>query len=237
MMALPALLMSAASLPALPCAPPLEAPLSLDYRQSLWLPDGRPASVTIRRTILFRRDGPRFIVDAVLRAIHFSPPDKATGARLDAAYGPPGARAVHVRLDETLAITGVDDLDALWAAFVSRQAAVAEKLAAGGASDGRASQVVARLAAMADAQRLTVLTGFLAPILRHCGAPMPRDAQAGPAGTVLLSETVDRPGQREVARFTLDAASGLVRRLERVSTPDAQPLRPLEETWSLTPEN
>lgn len=227
---------SPAPVPVLPCAPPLDTPLRLVVRQSLWLADGQPRRVSIERRIVFTRDPTGgFALDAALAGLSVEPPDPDAEARLRAGMGTPGGPPLRLLLDPLLRISAIRDMESEWQAYVARQRALREAMAAAGRPTARADAMLAALAAMAPAERLALLAAFAAPLLHHCGTVPPADAAMAADG-VAIRIVGDSAGMQEVSDYRVDPATGLMLSLDRaVTSPDA-PLRPLKESWTLTPE-
>lgn len=220
----------------LPCAPPLDMPLRLVVRQSLWLADGQPRQVRIERRIVFRRDTEGGIVlDATLAGLSVEPGDPAAEERLRAGLGLPGGPPLRILLDPLLRITGISDKSGEWRAYVNRQRALRESLAAAGKSTARADAMLAALATMTPAEQRSVLAGFAAPLLHHCGTVPPADAAMTSDG-LAIRVVGGAPGMHDSAEYRVDPATGLMRSLARVVTVADVPLQPLKEDWTLTAE-
>lgn len=220
----------------IPCNPPIDTLLRLTLTQELWRADGTPARATITRLMRFKRDRDGLAVSAAIAAIDADHHEPHARERLILAYGTPGDVPVVVRLDTTMAVTGVVGLDAQWADFRRRQAALATVMTAEGAGQ-RAAALGPALDAMDPAQQAGMLSAFLAPVLRHCGAVAPADAQVGPDGSILIDRQVAAGTMQDSSRYAVDPRTGLLRTLDRSVTSAAAPLRPLREHWSLTVEN
>lgn len=237
----PVLLASAAApgsapVAVLPCAPPLDTPLRLTVRQSLWLADGQPRQVSIARRIVFRREGAGGIVlDATLAKLTVEPGDPAAEARMRAGLGTPGGPPLRITLDPLLRITGVAGMGAEWQAYVDRQRALRDSLAAEDKPTARADAMLAALTTMAPEERRAVLAAFAAPLLRHCGTVPPADATMTGDG-LRIRVMGSAPGMQDSAEYRVDPATGLMRSLERVVTLADAPLQPLKEQWTLAPE-
>ncbi len=223
---------SPAPVPVLPCAPPLDMPLRLVVRQSLWLADGQPRQVRIERRIVFRRDpADGIILDATLAGLAVEPGDPAAEERLGAPGGPP----LRITLDPLLRITGIRDMGAEWQAYVERQRALRQGLAAAGRPTARADAMLAALATMAPEERRGLLAAFAAPMLHHCGTAPPADAAMTAEG-LAIRVIGGAAGMQDSAEYRIDPATGLMRSLDRVVTVADAPLQPLREAWTLAPE-
>lgn len=227
---------SPAPVPPLPCAPPLDTPMRLVVRQSLWLADGQPRRVSIERRIVFRRDpAGGFALDAALARVSVEPPDPDAEARLRAGMGTPGGPPLRLLLDPLLRISAVDDMESEWQAYAARQRALRDAMAAAGRPTARADAMLAALAAMAPAERRALLAAFAAPLLHHCGSVPPAGAATTGDG-VAIRVVGSSAGMHEVSDYRVDPATGLMRSLDRVVTSADAPLQPLREAWTLTPE-
>lgn len=225
---------AAAAVPAaLPCAPPLGQPLRLLMTQDFWLADGRPGHVTVERELLFGRDAGGNRVDVRLIRLVPDPADPLAARRLRAALGPLDAPPLRIRLDATMSLSGVDDLEGRWRDFLDRQAALRRAMAAEGRDDDRAARLDARLATFGTAERMNLLAGFLAPVVRWCGARLPADARRLDDGAIALREDRSSGPTGASDLYALDPATGLLRTLERQVTAADAPLRPLRERWTL----
>jgi len=221
---------------AIPCAPPLDQPLTLNLTQHLWRADGKPVRATITRTLRFGHDRDGFSVTAYIAAIETDQADPRARQRLLLGYGAPGDVPIVVRLDPAMTIVGIESLDARWTDFRRRQAALAVAMAAEGAGE-RASALGPMLDAMGPSERVGLLSAFLAPVLRHCGTAAPEGATTVPDGMIRIEILADSGPMRDVSRYGVDPATGLLRVLDRSLISAAAPLRPLSEHWTLDPQN
>ncbi|MET0137505.1 MAG: hypothetical protein ABW192_03885 [Sphingobium sp.] len=220
------------------CGPPLDAVLRLVVTQHMWLEDGKPATVVITRDLRFVQDGRGYAVEAAISALDTDQNRPERGGisprdRLLLAYGSPGAVRIRIRLDTAMAIAGVDSLDSLWLDFRRRQTHLDAAMARGGKGNPRTSAMLRALEKTTDAQRVAILTGFLAPLLRHCGTVAPAGATPMPDGAVALETRSDAGGISDVAQYIVDGRTGLLRSLDRLIVTAEAPLRPLREEWTL----
>lgn len=226
-----------APVPVLPCAPPLDTPLRLTVRQSLWLADGQPRQVRIERRIVFRRDASDGIVlDATLTGLSVEPGDPAAEERLRAGLGVPDGAPLRILLDPLLRITGIRAMETQWQAYVARQRRLRESLESSGRPTARADAMLAALAVMAPEERRALLAAFAAPLLHHCGTVPPSDATWTAEG-LTIRVIGGAAGMHDSAEYRVDPATGLMRSLERVVTVADAPLQPLKEDWTLAPEH
>lgn len=220
----------------IPCDPPLDRPLKLSLTQDLWRADGTPARATVTRILRFTRDGDGLLVSAQIAALATDEHEAGATDRLTLAYGAPGGLPIVVRLDPAMAIVGVESLETHWADFRRRQAALAAAMTSSGAGK-RAAAIGPMLDAMGPAERIGLLSAFLAPVLRHCGIAAPADAVADPQGMIRIGHETDSGPMHDSSSYVVDPRTGLLHALDRNLVSAAAPLRPLREHWTLAPDN
>jgi hypothetical protein len=100
-------------------APPLDTPLRVVSERR----EG-PRAFRLERELRFLQDGTGYRATVILRAATGETPD-SSGALYEAGYSAVIGTAIVFHLDSTGAVTGIDDLPALWERYCARVAEVA----------------------------------------------------------------------------------------------------------------
>ncbi|MDQ2879556.1 MAG: hypothetical protein M3R41_10850, partial [Pseudomonadota bacterium] len=215
-----------------------------------------PERFAAHRTIVFHRDGAGWIASLTLDSVEH--PDTPVGAMFAAANAGLLHRTTRLRLDTAGNVTGIDDIDAQWAAFVDGIEHLALSTTPAGAQRAKAAAAAAAsLRAAPLAKRVSILASELPDMIArrqpgderempqadgtivtttHSSADLPPAAKALPGATPATTRgTIVRAMVRRV-----DPATGLVlenRRETTITLQSAQaPTSRIEKTVILRPE-
>ncbi|RVT40200.1 hypothetical protein [Sphingobium algorifonticola] len=213
--------------PAIRFAPPVDQPLAYRVSQRIGTGKAQQHFESVRH-LRFTPDRDGYRMTVVLHSMTGDAPADAL-ARYRAALSPMVGMAQHLRIDGSGRVIAIDNLDAVWTAFMQGQRAL---LALSGESDARQA-AFAHLERLDPAGRLAVLAGDVQPLMLFAsGIPLAsmRREQGIDAGTSRFSEADEARGL--TAHYVVDDATGLVLRAGRDVE---QPGRSVRETRLLAP--
>lgn len=211
---------------ALPFRPPLDRTINVAIDQQYWGRDDRPRSVRLVKSVRFARESDGYVLIATLQTV-------AADATADERHRAHAAFAAAIgverrySLDPQGRLTGLADMDAAWASFRNDQAALA---VAQHPDPARGKAVLARLDALPAAERLMILGGDVAPLVRTYGQMLTAGREAN-ARELCETESAADERTRTHASSCYDRSTGLLTRLERRVVVVGREAMPFVETW------
>lgn len=177
-------------------APPIGVALTSVVTETRDL-GGKHFSFSSTRRITFERDGDGFV--ALLTLDHTDQaPGAGPGAMFQAAMAGFAGRTIRLHLDAAGKLVGIDDLDALWAHFVARIAAMGDSAG----RRQRAAAIAAALGRLPVAERQAMIGSLLGQVIAGDDAalapgsdtPVAIAARPSPQGPMTLAgrQTVTR---------------------------------------------